>query len=67
MNIKKIVSRVGYTLLCPVSRLCALQTSHMTPAEAHSILSQVYDIDRDDLGFIGGGRTHCAFCPTAST
>ncbi len=56
MNIKKIVSRVGYALSCPISRLCALLTSGMTPTEAHRILSQVYDIDRDDLSFIGGGQ-----------
>lgn len=56
MNIKKIVSRVGYALSCPISRLCTLLTSGMTPTEAHRILSQVYDIDRDDLSFIGGGK-----------
>ena len=67
MNIKKIVSHVGYALLCPVSHLCVLQTSRMTPAEAHRVLSQVYDIDRDDLGFIGGGvKAHHVFYQTAS-
>lgn len=56
MNIKKIVSMGGVPVMTVLSCLSRLQKSRMTLEEAHRIVANIYNIDKDDLDFVGGGE-----------
>lgn len=64
MNIKKMVSYVGYTLLQPISLACKMSKSKMSVDEAHRVISSVYDIDRGGLDFVGGVNMRHAYSLT---
>ena len=49
MNIRKIISSIGYPLLRPLSACMKMQTSKMTIAEARRIVAEVYDLNRSFL------------------
>lgn len=55
MNLRKLVSLIGYPVLRPLSACMKVQTSNMTPDEARRIVADVYDLDRQAIA--GGGRT----------
>ncbi len=49
MNIRKIISSIGYPLLRPLSACMKMQTSKMSIAEARRIVAEVYDLNRPFL------------------
>ena len=53
MNLRKLVSSIGYPVLRPLSACMKVQTSSMALAEARRIVADVYDIDRQTIA--GGG------------
>lgn len=53
MNLRKLVSSIGYPVLCPLSACMKVQTSSMAPDEARRIVADVYDLDRQAIA--GGG------------
>ena len=46
MNIRKIVSSIGYPLLRPLSACMKMQRSKMPISEAQRIVGEVYDLNR---------------------
>lgn len=56
MNIRKIVSSIGYPLLRPLSACMKMQRSNMTLTEARRIVAEVYDLNHH-VPIMGGGNS----------